>query len=280
MKVYLVFLLWCFACSPIPECKKDDFLLDEKEKIGKGGQGAASTVYDNQGNKYVYKKYKSRKGFKRELFALEQISHPNIIQVHCKITTKKAVILPYYVDGDLSNIEYGFPDRLIRHFSAQLIVATNAVHVAGFVHTDIKPANLVRDGDHLFLIDFGLAMEIDEIYSGRGTSSTMSPEMAFQHDDELDVSLDWWSVGARIWQLNTLAHQRYSRSYKKRMRPYRLLKSEGSYYDMIKYPMPDYFPSDLVDLMDMLLADDPAERKFTLQDFIHHPYFNNVDWML
>ena len=50
-----------------------------------------------------------------------------------------------------------FPEHLTLFYIAELVCAIESVHKMGFIHRDIKPDNILIEGDgHIKLTDFGL----------------------------------------------------------------------------------------------------------------------------
>ncbi len=99
----------------------------------------------------------------------------------------------------------------------QLLVALEAVHAAGIVHGDLKPANVFLSGDgtdqpFVRLIDFGIAYSLDPASSLRrgrngtdlrtisGTPEYMAPELA-ECAPDVDARADVYGAGVMLYEL-------------------------------------------------------------------------------
>ena len=102
------------------------------------------------------------------------------------------------------------PDRVVR-IGSQIASALQAVHDAGLVHRDVKPANvLVRDlggQDHSYLTDFGIAKMPDAqdqlTRTGWvvGTAGYMSPEQI--RGQQPDRRSDLYALGCVVFEALT-----------------------------------------------------------------------------
>ena len=107
-----------------------------------------------------------RERFLAEARAAASVDHPNVIPVHeAGAEDGIAYIAMRFVSGsDLrSRVRGGgaLSPSEAAGYVVQAAAALDAIHSAGFVHRDVKPANLLIDsGGHVYLTDFGLAKQV------------------------------------------------------------------------------------------------------------------------
>ena len=158
------------------------------------GKGAMGTVYEAEqislARKVAIKVLpvavssspSRRTRFLREAQTLAMLHHPNIVKVYAAGTAGERLFYAMdLVQGtDLRSINPASADDVaILGLSAAQALAY--AHRCGVIHQDVKPANLLVDGDgNLHLADFGIAALLqgaDHVSSSGGTRRYMAPEM-------------------------------------------------------------------------------------------------------
>src|SRR5438270_669043 len=93
----------------------------------------------------------------------------------------------------------------VRDLAATIGDALDHAHQRGVLHRDVKPANILVEGDRLWLTDFGIAVLARA--TGRytvgtvGTAQYMAPEQV--QGDEVGPAADLYSLGCVIFECLT-----------------------------------------------------------------------------
>ncbi len=182
--------------------------------IGRGGMGVVYRAVQSGLERVVALKVIApellddedvRRRFLSEARAAASVEHPNVIPVHdAGEDDGIAYIAMRYVDGDdlrtLVRRGGALDPAEAAHLIAQAGAALDAIHRAGFVHRDVKPANLLVDGDrHVYLTDFGLAKAVltrtDGTRTGQwvGTLDYVAPEQI--RGGRIDARADVYALG-------------------------------------------------------------------------------------
>jgi CheY-like chemotaxis protein len=106
-----------------------------------------------------------RQRFVRESRVAASLSHPNIVTVYDAGESDGTLwIAMQLVDGtDLRKLllEHAPREpREVARIAAQVASALDTAHAAGLVHRDVKPGNILLDGSHSWLTDFGLTKRL------------------------------------------------------------------------------------------------------------------------
>jgi serine/threonine protein kinase len=192
------------------------------EVLGRGGFGIVFRALDETLQRVVAVKVlapqmaatsPARKRFLREARAYARIRHENVVQVHAVEEKPLPYLVMEYVPGGTlqqlldSNGPLDAPEvvRLGRQIAEGLVAA----HATGFIHRDVKPANvLIEDGPirRVKLTDFGLARTADDASISQsglvaGTPLYMAPEQA--RGEALDHRADLFSLGSVFYVMCT-----------------------------------------------------------------------------
>ncbi|MGC4093995.1 MAG: protein kinase [Polyangiaceae bacterium] len=205
--------------------------------------------------------------FAREIDALRGLTHPSIPRLLDRGIDDEGLpwfVTEWIVGWDLETHRVRLGGRLlvdeVFEVGARLLEALAHAHAVGFVHRDVKPANLfMTETGELKVLDFGLCRGLvaaaDFGITGNvviGTPAFMAPEQAGRRWALVDARTDVWSVGATLLlACGQTVHQ--GEPEQQRKLSYRVdARSLGS--------VDPHLPSGLVNVIDRALLRDPALR--------------------
>jgi tRNA A-37 threonylcarbamoyl transferase component Bud32 len=161
----------------------------------------------------------ARVRFTREAEAAAAVSHPNIVGVF-QVGDLPHSHIPFfvmqYVEGPTLADAAGrvFPEPRVRRLVAEVASALAAAHRRKLVHRDVKPGNVVLDGEtgRALVLDFGISAALTARRRSRGmrlttegmylgTPTYMSPEQAAGED--VTPKSDVYSLGILAYELLT-----------------------------------------------------------------------------
>ncbi len=189
-----------------------------QEELGRGGQGTAYLARDSVlGRKVVVKLLdpdtRHATGRLREARSLSSVEHPNVLTLYDTQVTSKGtfLVLEHAAGGSLADQValggvLGADD--VAPLARQAADALRAVHDAGIVHGDVKPANILLSASgQVRLADFGSARrrlrddeETHAVGSWEATWNYMAPE---QLDGPAGPAADQYALAAVIVRVLT-----------------------------------------------------------------------------
>ena len=165
--------------------------------------------------KVIARELADREGF-RERFLREsrlaaRLDHPSVVPIFDsrEVDGELIVAMRLIKGGDLRALidrEGPLEPHRALDLLAQVGDALDAAHAAGIVHRDVKPHNILVEGDRAYLSDFGLAKAFDESGSAGatsvvGTAHYMSPEQ--WRGDSIGPAADVYSLGCVLYEAIT-----------------------------------------------------------------------------
>ncbi|HMN44960.1 MAG TPA: protein kinase [Povalibacter sp.] len=181
--------------------------------LGSGGSGHVWLAQDNERKRLVAVKVLADElmqdvaaiaALHREASRLKTLEHPNILQVEGLYRSPRHawIAMEYVSGGDLTSWRGRGCAEILR-VTIPVAQALAHAHRSGFVHRDVKPANVLLTSDGIpKLTDFGIALALAEMptaNAGRGSPFSMSPQ---QMDGQpASASDDVYGFGALLYEL-------------------------------------------------------------------------------
>ena len=151
-----------------------------------------------------------RERFLRESRLAASLDHPAVVPIFDsrEVDGELIVAMRLVAGGDLRGLidrEGPLPPARATALLGQVADALDAAHAAGIVHRDVKPHNVLVEGDRAYLSDFGLAKSIDESGASAasvvGTAAYMSPEQ--WRGEAVGPAADIYSLGCVLYEAVT-----------------------------------------------------------------------------
>jgi serine/threonine-protein kinase len=195
-----------------------------ESEIGRGGMSVVYRARDIRLNRLVAIKVLPpelaydpaiRTRFTREAQTSAQLSHAHIVPIY-DVGERDGIayfVMAVVTGGNLATLlarEPRPPVDEVRRLLREIADALAYAHLRGVIHRDVKPDNILLDGDsgRAMVTDFGIARAIEAgtrlTVTGNavGTPTYMSPEQALG-ERELDGRSDIYSLGVLGYQMLT-----------------------------------------------------------------------------
>ena len=189
-------------------------------KLGAGGMANVYLAEDQElGRRVAIKILNDRHAnddqfverFRREAKNAAALSHPNIVSIYDRGEAEGTYYIAMeYLDGrslkELIVTRGPAPVPVAVEYARQILSALRFAHRHGIVHRDIKPHNVLVDGEgRVKVTDFGIARagasQMTEAGSIVGTAQYLSPEQA--RGTNVDQRSDLYSLGVVLYELLT-----------------------------------------------------------------------------
>lgn len=196
-----------------------------ERRLGRGGMGVLYLAIEPGLERRVALKLIAPEGAADEVFARRfaeeskiaaSIEHPNVVPIYAAGEEGGVpyIAMRYVAGADLARRltrEGRLPPAVAVELVAQVGAGLDAIHAAGLVHRDVKPANVLLSGaegaEHAYITDFGVARNVAGesglTQTGRfvGTLDYVAPEQI--SGGEIDARVDVYALGCLLFKLLT-----------------------------------------------------------------------------
>ena len=195
-------------------------LLNE---LGRGSFGEVWLAQDEQLDEmqiaikiYIALDAKGIEDFKAEFKNAYELNHPNLLHAsHFDVYDNRPYLVMPFCPASSESLIGSIDEPLLWKFIRDVASGLSYLHEHDIVHRDIKPDNILIDGQGNFLItDFGISKKMRSSLRRNstrqqnskdgfsGTIGYMGPEM-FKASPEAVKATDIWALGATIFELAT-----------------------------------------------------------------------------
>jgi serine/threonine protein kinase len=191
-----------------------------EELVGHGGMSSVYRAHDSLLERYValkvlHEQYNEDEDFverfKREARLVAQLQHPNIVTVidRGEQDGRQYIVFEYIEGENLKELVVRKGRLEVREaleIAIEVARALGFAHEHGLVHRDVKPQNVLLNGDgRAKVTDFGIARSLDveqgvtQTGTVLGTSNYIAPEQA--SGKHVDQHSDVYSLGVVLYEM-------------------------------------------------------------------------------
>lgn len=199
--------------------------------------------------------------FRQEFALVYNLNHPNLLKYtyYGVCVGHPYLVMPFYNNGSAEDMLGNCTERKAWQFLHDVSAGLACMHEhqPPILHQDIKPANVLLDGNNYIITDFGISSNVrrmlGESAEGKstvqGTRPYMPPEKFVPNPIPL-VASDIWALGASLYEMLT--------GYL----PFGGKGGEAQLQGAEIPNVPGNFSDDLKEIITQCLSSQPSERPF------------------
>ncbi len=255
------------------------------QELGEGQFGKVYRAIDSEGvhTEYAVKVMSKQKVqcaqhiwklFLTEIEVMKKLNHPHLLKLidFLESGSNYYVVLPFCKGGDMEkriNKQGKLPEGEAVFYLKQIMSGFLYMYQHKIMHRDFKAANILMDGNHIVIGDFGFAKAGADVTTTKlGTPFNMAPEILFSNGTAPYTSkADLWSIGVVYYQMLTgyLPFRANDMNELKQM----VIQRSGK---NLQFPGNVSITEDSKHLIRGLLTADQNTR-MSWKDFFNHPIF-------
>jgi tRNA A-37 threonylcarbamoyl transferase component Bud32 len=212
---------------------------------------------------------------------MAQLHHPFLSNMVCTFQDENLLymVMGIVQGGELHSVMYagtraGLPEKKAKFYAAGIAEGLAYMHRRGYVYRDLKPENVLVDGQgYCVIVDFGFVKFVaDKSYTLCGTPLYIPPEIITNRGHNWGA--DHWSLGVLLYEM----FEGYTPFYIEGMDQLELFKAivRGRYH------VPKRISREAKSMLTGFLTTDPNLRLGSLyggeEDIYNHPWFKSIDF--
>lgn len=243
--------------------------LEILEVLGRGACGVVYRAYDPHLQRHVALKLtergRSHRSLLREAQLMARVDHPHVLKVHGATEVDGRVgFWSDLIEGETLELWFLRQPPLsateLIGIGGELCAALAAMHLAGVIHGDLKPSNVVRQNHGRWVvIDFGSGQHTEDAGPVGGTPLYLAPELFAP--SSADERSDQYALGVLLFRLATRRYPIEAETLEELEQQHQ----QGPQLSLLDL-RPD-LPRALIDAIEKALAPHPEDRHASVGAF-------------